>query len=297
MPDKVNIMLGNLSPHLWETNSDSVRFVKLALEANGVQVKLGTDQLDPTAVNLFFDRFYEQPDLPMKLKGAGVKYGLVCTEAISPDGIWNYGAEGVPGETIVAFEMAARNAAFVWCQLAESVEACQALNPNSRHLPYGYLKAMETIERLPRDSEDIDVLMCGMPSPRREAIVQGLIAAGIETYYPGQPVPMYIRDSLMARSRLSLSLQKTERHRIISVTRICHSVINRVPVVLEIDQTDNPYADYCLVTLPADLEETCRRHLADSDLEDWAEARYQELKAARPMDKMMGELLNQTFSL
>ena len=52
----VNIMLGNLKPHLWEANADSVSFVKGALEANCVTVMLGIEHLNPDAINLFFDR-------------------------------------------------------------------------------------------------------------------------------------------------------------------------------------------------------------------------------------------------
>ena len=114
----INIVLGNLKPQLWATNADSVSFVKGALEANGVSVKIGLDNLDPDAINLFFDRFYVEPNLPVKLKAAGIKYGIVCTEAISPQGIWNYGAEGDEPYTFAAFELAAKNAEFVWCQLA-----------------------------------------------------------------------------------------------------------------------------------------------------------------------------------
>jgi len=296
LADTVNIMLGNLPPHLWETNADSVRFVKYALEANGIQVTLGTEHLDRSAVNLFFDRFYVEPDFPMKMKTAGLKYGLICTEALSPDGVWNYGAERVAPDVVLAFELAARNAQFVWCQLDESVEACRALNPNSAHLPYGYLTAMEEITPLPREAKDIDALMSGMPSPRREALMQDLADAGMNTYYPGQPVPVYIRDAFMARSRLSLSLQKTDRHRIVSVTRICHSVINRVPVALEVDATQNPYAGYCFTATPDNLLETCQRNLAETDLEEWADARYEQMKAELPMDKMMGALLENTFN-
>ncbi len=281
---------------MWETNADSVRFVKYALEANGIQVTLGTEHLDRSAVNLFFARFYVEPDFPLKMKAAGVKYGLVCTESLSPDGVWNYGAEGITPDEVLAFELAAQNAEFVWSQLDESVEACLALNPNSAQLPYGYLSAMEEITPLPRACKDIDLLMSGMPSPRREALMQDLADAGMNTYFPGQPVPVYIRDALMARSRLSLSLQKTDRHRIVSVTRICHSVINRVPVVLEVSETDNPYAGYCLTTTPENLVETCRQNLAETDLEEWADARYEQMKAELPMDKMMGALLEQTFN-
>src|SRR3990172_2016955 len=95
-----NILYGNLKPHLWETVSDSVRFVRHALEAGGV------------------------------------RYGLVCTEAVAPDGTWNFGAEGDAPGTFAAFELAARNADFVWCLLEESVAACSAMNERTAYLPF-----------------------------------------------------------------------------------------------------------------------------------------------------------------
>ena len=291
----INIVLGNLKPQLWATNADSVSFVKGALEANGVSVKIGLDNLDPDAINLFFDRFYIEPNLPVKLKAAGIKYGIVCTEVISPQGIWNYGAEGDEPYTFAAFELAAKNAEFVWCQLAESVEACREINPNSAHLKYGYLSTMESFSRLPAVDRDIDLLMSGMPSKRREKVVEALCDAGHRTVYPGQPVPVYIRDALMARTSLNLSLQKTNKHQIVSVTRICHSVVNRVPLLLEISTSENEFARFCLTTTGEDILHDVRAFIDDTDLDVWAEDRYQQLADELPMGTLMADLLAQTI--
>ena len=56
----VNIVLGNLKPQLLASNSDTVSFVKGALEINGVNVKVGLDQIDPNAINLFFHACYQR---------------------------------------------------------------------------------------------------------------------------------------------------------------------------------------------------------------------------------------------
>ena len=45
----INIVLRNLNPQVWESNSDTVSFVKGALEANGVIVKVGLDEIDRDA--------------------------------------------------------------------------------------------------------------------------------------------------------------------------------------------------------------------------------------------------------
>jgi hypothetical protein len=291
----VNIMLSNLKPHLWEMVADSVRFVAGALEECGVEVKIGTSQLDPNALNLFFDRFYIEPTFPSQMKMGGVKYGLICTEVISPDGTWNYGAEGGDPATYAAFELAARNAEFVWCLLEESVEACRAMNLHTAHIPFGYLKKMETLKLLPQEEKDIDFLMCGFPSDRRQQMVNAITDAGHEVYYPAMPVPVYLRDSLMERSLVNLSLQKTDSHSIISVTRICHSVINRVPVLLEHSGASNQYTDLCILAESGNVVQKATECIHQIDLDDIAEQNYQKLKSNLPMKEIMAAVLEATW--
>jgi hypothetical protein len=292
-----NILLGNLKPHLWEMVSDSVRFVRLGLEANGATVQVGINQLDANAINLFFDRFYEDQTLPHQMHLAGVRYGLVCTEVLSADGTWNYGAEGADGAAFAAFELAARGAEFVWCLLEESVPACAAMNANTAYLPFGYLPAMETLNRALPAARDIDVLMCGLPSPRRDRIMADFTDDGRAVCYPAMPVPTHLRDALMERTRLNLSLQKTDAHEIISVSRICHSVINRVPVLLESSNPGATFAKLCLTAAPGDAVAAARRHLDETDLEAWAEARYQELADTMPMRDTMARVLAGTLEI
>ena len=289
-----NILYGNLPPHLWETISDSVRFVRAALEANDIAVRVGTNQLDPDATNLFFDRFYDDPSLPMKLKAGGVRYCLVCTEVIGLDGTFNYGAEGDAPGTMASFELAARHADFVWCLLEQSVPAVRKMNPNTEFLPFGYLAALETLADTSWRERDIDLLLCGLPSPRRDALMAALAAQGHRTCYPGMPVPLPVRDALMERSRLSLSVQKTERHDIVSVARISHTVINRVPVLLETADIANRFASYCLVAAPGMVAETAARHLRETDLEAWARARYDQFRSEMPMASIMRRVLDAT---
>ena len=290
-------MLSNLKPHLWEMVADTVQFVTGALGECGVAVKTGTSQLDPNALNLFIDRFYIEPNFPAQMKMGGVKYGLICTEVISPDGTWNYGAEGGDPATFAAFELAAKNAEFVWCLLEESVEACRVMNPNTAYLPFGYLKSMETLKPLSDAEKDIDFLMCGFPSDRRQRLVHEISEAGHEVYYPAMPVPAYLRDSLMERSRVNLSLQKTESHSIISVTRICHSVINRVPVLLEHVGSTNPYTDLCISTDGGDVVQTANACMTEIDLADFAERNYRKLKATLPMKENMANVLEKTWDI
>ena len=290
----VNIMLSNLKPHLWEMMADMVRFVAGALEECGVAVKIGTSQLDAGALNLFFDRFYIEPTFPNQMKIGHVKYGMVCTEVISPEGVWNYGAERDDPGTLSAFILAIKNAEFVWCLFDESFEFCHSINPNTAVLPFGYLKKMEALRAIPTNEKDIDFLMCGFPCDRRKRLVGEISDAGYEVYYPEMSVPVYLRDSLMERSKINLSLQKTERHNIVSVTRICHSIINKVPVLLEYSGPPNVYTDLCLTAGVGEIAKKARECITQVNLPEVAEKNYQKLKSELPMDLLMTEVLNAT---
>ena len=290
----VNIMLSNLKPYLWEVMADSVQFVAGALEECGVTVKIGTNQLDPDGLNLFFDRFYVEPTFPNKMKIGNMKYGMVCTEMISPQGVWNYGAEcDVPG-TLPAFILAIKNAEFVWCFFEESLEFCRSINSNAAVLPLGYLKKMESLRAIPANKKDIDFLMCGLPCDRRKKIVGEISAMGYEVYYPEIPVPVYLRDALMERSKINLSLQKTRSHNTVSVTRICHSIINKVPVLLEYSGPPNLYTDLCLTAGVGEVANKVRDCITQINLANLAEENYQRFKIEFPMDLMMAEVLNAT---
>ncbi len=292
---KFNILLANLKPHLWEMVSDTVHFVRGALEACGETVTVSTNQLDPDAINLFIDRFYEEPEFPLKLKAGGYRFGLVCTEVIGEDGSWNYGAEQDDPNVYALYRLAAEAAEFVWVLLEESLAACRAMNPNSAVLPLGYLDSIETLPKTPWESRDIDFLLCGFGSPRRGKVVQALAEAGHTVVYPAIPVPAYVRDSLMERTKINMSVQKTDRHGIVSATRLCHSIINRVPVLLEYSGGATPYDTYCLRAEPKTLVDDCLAALARDDLEAHAETAYRRFKEDRPMMSMMQRVLTETL--
>jgi len=291
----INIMLSNLKPHLWEMMADSVGFVAGALEECGISVRVGTCQLDSKNLNLFFDRFYTEPTFPNTMKIGNIKYGMVCTEVISPEGIWNYGAERDMPETFPAFELAVRNAEFVWCLLEESLEVCRGINPNTFFIPIGYLKKMKTLRTISVNEKDIDFLMCGLPTDRRKEQTERISALGHEVYYPEMPIPAYLRNALMERSKINLSLQKTGNHNIISVTRICHSVINKVPILLEHSGPPNFYSDLCFTSGVGEVVEKAHELITQKDLEKIADESYHKLKSELPMNEIMPEVIKKTM--
>ncbi|MAV88691.1 MAG: hypothetical protein CMM67_10660 [Rhodospirillaceae bacterium] len=292
----INIELNNLKPHLWGMLSDTIDFVRIALEECGIKVKVGVNQLKPDILNLFFDHFDTNPSLPLKMKILKIKYGLVCTEVLSVDGIWNSGAEGRTKSSVVNFQIAAENAEFVWCLFEESVEACRKFNPNTIFLPIGFLERLKPNYNL-RNKEDLDIdfLMCGVPTAHRKGVTDALKSRGHNVSYFNQPIPVYLRNSLMQRSQINLSIQKTCRHRIISMTRICHSVINRIPVLLEYSGPANIYSDLCLVAGSDEFVDKAEFFLNEIDLFDLANEKYKYLEKHLPMKSIMKEVINRTW--
>ena len=65
---KINIEVNNLKPHLWGMLSDTIDFIRIALEECGIQVMVGVNQIKPDILNLFFDQFDTNPSLPLKMK-------------------------------------------------------------------------------------------------------------------------------------------------------------------------------------------------------------------------------------
>ena len=91
----INIVLGNLKPQLWATNADSVSFVKGALEANGVSVKIGLDNRDPDVINLFLIDFMSSPIYLSNSKRLGSNMALYVLKPFHPRGFGTMGLKGM----------------------------------------------------------------------------------------------------------------------------------------------------------------------------------------------------------
>jgi hypothetical protein len=125
-------------------------------------------------------------------------------------------------------------------------------------------------------------------------LTEEISASGHEVYYPEMPVPAYLRDALMERSKINLSLQKTRSHNTISVTRICHSIINKVPVLLEYSGPSNAYSDFCIIAEVGGVIEKAHECITQTDLVQIADENYHKLKSELPMNEMMAEVLDTT---
>lgn len=266
-----------------------------ALEECGHDVTLGLDVMQSGGINLFFDRFFINQSLVDVMREHNIPFGLVCTEVISKEGSWNYGAER-EGETAVAgFRAAATAAHFVWCLIEESVEAVRQWNPRTVYCPMGYVAAAEPQARR-QDLIDCDFVFTGVWTKRRAQIVDEMRAAGLRVITPGGPVPDFLRDSLLARARANVTIQKTDRHTLLSVTRLCHAVIHRSPMVIEYDGPASIYTRYCITASPSALVSTCVDVARRTDLPVLADQLYMAFREEMSMRRMMQSVLAATIS-
>jgi hypothetical protein len=264
-----------------------------ALEECGHEVTLGLDLVQSGGINLFFDRFFINQGLVDVMSEHQIPFGLVCTEVIGKDGTWNYGAEKEGENALEGYRAATMAAKFVWCLLEESVEAVHQWNARAVYCPMGYVEAAEPKARR-SDIKDCDFVFTGVWTRRRSQVVDEMRAAGLRVITPCGPVPDFLRDAILGRARANVTIQKTPDHTLLSVTRLCHSIIHRSVSVVEYNGPESAYTRYCIATPSANLISTCVEVASRSDLTALANQTYAAFREEMPMRRTMKGVLEAT---
>jgi hypothetical protein len=164
------IVVGTMDPTSIGNNADTCRFLFHGLQDAGYKAAISVNTLHPGRINLFLDRV-ENDVMLRALETGKLPYAVVCTETISPAGVFGVGGESRP-DTMAKLIRLMRGASFILCLLEESITLCRAINPRSVYLPFGYVKAFETIRALPFEQREFDVVMTGHLTPRRTAVLR-----------------------------------------------------------------------------------------------------------------------------
>lgn len=260
---RFNICLGTYPQQNLNPIGDLAVFIRAALQECGCIVTMTVGELLPDACNLFIDNVYLTVQIE-RLERAQVPYGLILTEKLGPDGRWGEGRESEDG-AFETFRSVARRASFVWALLEESVGPCRRLvHPNTHYFPFGWLDSLQP-RRLRTPAEiRFDFAITGQVTSRRIAVVEALRARGRSVVFPGPFAAEYLRDACLDGVRANLSIQKTDDHAIVSVARICQSLIRGVPVVLEHPLPDpGEVAAFCFVAPPREFVDVCVGLAAD----------------------------------
>ncbi|MBM3531533.1 MAG: hypothetical protein FJX60_00670 [Alphaproteobacteria bacterium] len=255
-PMLFNLMLNNFDRSDWGWLSDTVNFLVLGIEAAGHRCQIGGNVAVLNGINLFLQSIPQT--LIASLKADRLPFAFICTELIDENNQLGWGMEAEDSghsETVAA---SCRESLFVWSLLPGSLPFCLRHNPNSHYCPFGYLEAMRWPLSLPETERRIDFLISGILTERRLEIGKRLTDKGYSVAHTGHPTPDYVRNDLLARSRFHLAVKKSANHELISPTRLCHSLINGVPLIAEYDGPgDDPYLEFCLPRSANGFAEAC----------------------------------------
>ena len=150
-----------------------------------------------------------------------------------PDNTIVYNLEQIanlrPAEVRPAYGVAARQLR-VWDYSAANLASWQRLAPTYPPVVVPIAWA-PTLRRIPkRDKEDIDVLLYGLPSPERLQVVEELASKWLRVVYA---CGLYgeSRDSLVARAKVVLNVNKYVSQRVFEVVRVSYLLGNAKAVV------------------------------------------------------------------
>lgn len=277
---------------------DMVRFTRMALEELGHEVTVNLNYVDASAINIFFERF-QFPEQAAELRQRGCRFGLICTEMLESEGLYNefeYGVEGAK-EMFNGFAAAAREAEFIWHHYESAGPACRSLNQNTHLFPYGFIPNYAEL-RDPRERRfELDVMVSGARQniDRRTQRAAELKQRGLTVAY-SPFVPQYIRDDVLERVRATLAIQKTDSHNVFSLSRASHAIMNRVPVILEYSGKPTYLSPYCIAAPPAEFLDTCVEFVKRDDIAAYAQATYDRFARDMPMKPITERLLRETFA-
>jgi hypothetical protein len=293
---KFNIVLGNHPPLAINTTRDHTLIIRGGLEEAGHFAQLSMSDVFHDEINVFYDFFNaDSCDYFRFLRFAGYEYGLITTEILK-DGFLNYRDDNANRLRIEALKEIAPHARFVWVMHEPSLESYRTLSGHDRCyvLPLGYSRSVQELRRLPYDDRDIDFLFFGLPTPYRQSLLGELADRGFVSRHI-YDVPGFIRNSVIERTKINLSLRQNENWDQPSVGRISYLVSNRCALIIEQTANGRPYEDYAVTAAPDAFVESCVETISNNSFQELAEQYAEAFKNDFPMNEIMTRLLQKTF--
>jgi hypothetical protein len=295
---KFNIVLGNHPPQAINTTRDHTLIIRGGLEEAGHLATLSMTEVFHDSINVFYDYFTEEfsPRYFESLWETGYQYGLITTEMLAEDGHFNFVKNEHSQARIDAIRQVAVGAKFVWAMHEPSLKSFRALTGDvpCHPLPLGYCSLVKETKCLPIKDRNIDFLFFGIPTPYRHAILEKLASYGYVVRHI-YDVPGFIRNSVIERSKINLSLRQHDKWDQPSMGRISYLVSNRCAVAVERTVNGKPYEAYAISAPPESFIETCMTAISDAGTFDRAEQYASNFERDLPMKKIMSELLEKTF--
>ncbi len=251
-------------------------YMRGVLSVCGHETTISFNDLDPNAINVFFEYFQDQTMINqiLNLKNKGFRIGIVATELIINNNI-PYGRNGIVYANnnanneilnlsrIAGFNTLAKEVDFIWAFLEQTAHDYRVRTKFCEYFPVGHIPGVMT-QRY-KAPKDIDVLLFGKSTPHRDLVIQKIKNDGVNVTCIGDGyrlgfIPENLLNSFLDRTKIGLNLTlHSERDtvnnidpRFVSCMRVKELFDRNICVVSEDIPLNNPYKDF-MVSVPIDM--------------------------------------------
>jgi hypothetical protein len=258
------------------------------LEENGHTTGFSDVNIANDTVNVLWESF--PIGMSRWLYDNRIQYGIVATEFADGSGFNNLRTEELQRRWS-EFELAARNARFIWCLDEGSIEIY------SRYAPAAYLELGFTERMVPtkprRKKPRYDFSFAGLARSYRKTIIDAL-SQRARVNYAGDLVDHSQQIGILRSGRIGLALKQSADWAWPSPTRLGRLVHERIPIAAE--RTSIELGVSRLVPKPAEGEDFVEWALAklETNVEAEAEAVFEAYRAI-PMRECTARALDLTL--
>ncbi len=284
----VNIFLGNHPYVAQETLRDMCMAFSGTLTKLGHKVGLSADLMPPPAVNLFFEHFPDDvapliaPLLPH------IRAGLICTEPFRGNPMSNPDYREMRIRNMLRIGAGCR---FIWCLDPASLELYREAFGPARVFPFpvGYIETLADLAPVPDEEKVWDVCFTGSMTEYRASILGELKATGLKVVHG--LFPHFLRQSIMSRSRLHLTLRQSEDLSLPSQVRMSYCLSNDLAIVSDLGgrPAESAIESYVTALARPELPGWCREFIAGRIDRGPLRARIAAFKTEYRMDRLNAE--------
>jgi hypothetical protein len=291
----VNIFMGNHDAQGASTLEDQCLAFQGALRALGHDAFLSCSFVGPPLINLVFDNFAGDWKGFFQAQLKQSRIGMICTERFAGSvlNLPDWAAQRARNLVEIG-----RQCSFLWCLDPQAVAPLQAELPGVRVLytPIGYVKDLENVETLEPARKIWDICFTGSITPYRQEVLAGLTAKGLSVI--AGSFPPVVRRSVMARSRLQLTLKQTADNFMPSQMRIAYCLANGFPVISDFAgvPAETPVEEFCINVKREELAERCLDLLRNPVAMMEAKQRIARFKATCRMPEMIADIVQRSLA-
>jgi hypothetical protein len=267
---------------------DFIFSLKYSLEDLGHKVMLSGLKLENNCVNLIIGAYFLPKDQIRRITNSGLHYINVNTEVISKD-MLNFDPEKVDfkGEYLPLI----RNGICAWDVIADNLDEYDRYDIRSKFLRWGYHPALRDIRH--NDEKDLDFYFFGVISPRRDAIIKSLQAAGFQGL-ADHSCPYFLRNDRIARSKVQLNLVQDIKYSHVNSFRICYLANNDCHILSEVENDPAGYLKYTEIVNKKNIADMLGQAIVNDKWRDFGKKSSAEFEKIT-MKSIMAQLLEETF--